>query len=456
MKNARKYSGYITRGLALIVLMMNLPSLYPVAAQTTYTYPLNGSYNEATASAPALIPRTNALGQTGTFVTLPLPATSCGGNGVFSGYTYNTNAGLSFDIPTGFITCEYTIQFTWHYDNPVIPGSVPPQAAHEWIRVFSFGYADDSGIELWTVPPSLNGTLYYWHLTPFLPGFPLCFPDFGQLSPADYFNPTDFYQMTFTRTCDGQFNVYTNGALIGGFIDDDDRYVASGANPQITFFRDTASTACYPTAFPDEASSGFIADLVISNDAFTAAAVSTDFTTWCPILLPVAWQLAEGLARPEGNLLRWKIDAPEWVDVFVVSRSSAAGEWEQVGTVPIAGEAGDQLFSFVDRFPEKQLQYYRIGARDLDGQVQYSPVIELLSASSVRIYPNPAQYYLMVELPADEAFYPLEIFDARGLRLQNHRLLPGTHRLSLGELPKGLLLIRIGGAHPQTWRIRKE
>ena len=321
----------------LLILFMWMSSM---SAQTSYRYSLKDNFQEDSLATDSLTLWPNALGQTGQFVTRQLPTTTCP-NGAFEGYAYEDNAGLRFEVPANFINCEYSIQFTWNYDNP--------GAAKEWIKILSFVHTDDSGINIWTQPSSTLGGLYYWHLTPwwFLPSF--CPPEHGALSPVNTFNDTDYYQITFTRTCNNQFTAYLNGSYIGHYLDTDQHYFPSTG--QIVFFRDTADTSCYPTPFPGEASSGFISDLVIANYVFSAAQIAADYQGFCPpaAVLPLAWSYMEAYAEEGGNSIRWAVNMPEQVVRFVVERSDDGLDFypiHEVSSQESGRKSSRMIFSF--------------------------------------------------------------------------------------------------------------
>lgn len=418
-----------------------------IQAQTVYSYPLNGTLNEATGSSSPLGTWPNAAGQTGTFTSTALPATTCGGIGQFSGYDYANNAGLRFDNPPGFITCAYTIQFTWKYDNP--------GGFQEWIRILSFAYTDDSGLEIWTEPPSINGTIYYWHLTPIppIPFFPSCLPDYEPLSPAGYFNEADYYQMTITRSCTDFLSVYANGVYLGGFMDSDQRYVPDPTSQQIVFFRDTVDVSgCYFNTWPDEASSGFISNLVIADYAFSASDIATDFGTFCPSLLPIYWQYIEASRVSGGNELLWSVETPEFIASYEVQKSEDGQYFSKIAT--ISPEANGSItsgdFSYLDEEISSKKQYYRILATDLEGQVSYSRIQEISHKITIQIYPNPTSGNIWISSPERMEW---EILNSQSKVLSQFKVEPGRNAVSLDAYPAGVLFFR--SEKGQVFRIVK-
>lgn len=410
-------------------------------AQHHYYYPLQSNFNEATGSASPLVPLSNGSGQTGNFVSVGLPISTCSGLGVLDGYEYADNAGLRFAVPPATISCEYSILFTWRYDNP--------GGNQEWLRLLSFIYSDDSGIDLWTQFPSVNGTLYYWDLDPLLvfPGFCLAQPTYGPLSPPNYFNEVDYYRLALTRTCNDVMQVYVNGTYQGGFTDTDQKYMPQAPDHQIVFFRDTFDTSCYPTAFPGEAAPGFIKDLVITDNALTSAEIQADFDTLCPVLLALQWQQFEGLAQARGNLLQGRVEHADQVDHYTVERSTNGQEF-----VPIAQIQGDPglPFSYLDQDPSGPRQFYRVNAMMGNGQAVLSPVQELKSQLRFQCYPNPVQTELFIQVPFAYAGQALVIQSPFGVVVHKERLAGGVQVISVADLPEGLWLVRLGNLPAQS------
>lgn len=421
-----------------------------IQAQTDYYYPLNNNFNEASLSADPLIVRPNDVGQTGQFVSRNLPMSTCAGLGVFDGYEYEAGASLEFRFPAGAAGCAYSIQFIWRYDNPVIIGSNPPQASVEWIKIFSFAYTDDSGFNIWTQAPSLDGSLYYWHLSPLFPGFPLCFPDFGALSPADLFNTTDYYQMTFTRDCTDEVRTYVNGVQVGSFMDTDQRYVPQAPLNRIMFFRDTVDLSCYPTPFPGEISSGFVKDLVISDYPYTSAQVAADFLNFCPIVLDLDWTLLEVESAKLGNQIQWSVDRPNSVKRFEVERGTDQIPLVKIGELsPVIQSGRDEtLFSYLDSKPLFEKTYYRLKAIDFDGRVYYSPILETKPLIGVKIFPNPFQDHIWIEINSVEKEL-VEIHNLLGETIHQKYYEQGVTKLQMENWPDGIYIIQIGNDPPQ-------
>ncbi|MEM6343862.1 MAG: T9SS type A sorting domain-containing protein [Bacteroidota bacterium] len=418
----------------IFLCKLMLLSMIVLRAQNLYYYPLNGNFNEATASTNPLTPWPNATGQTGSFVSNQLPGTTCNGQGVFAGYEYANNAGLRFAVPPGTLGCEYSIIFTWRYDNP--------GGFQEWIRLLSFVYTDDAGLDLWTQFPSLNGTLYYWYLDPILnfPGFCLAQPTLAALSPNAYFNDTDYFRVALTRNCTNLLRVYANGNLVGSFNDIDQRYMPQAPSNQIVFFRDTADTSCYPTAFPDEASSGFVKDIILADYEFSAAALVVDYDSFCPVLLGLDWERFNAKALENQNQLAWSVSSVRDVEYFTVERSENGQDFYALTEISAQQSLS---YRYTDFAPQKARHYYRISAMLQNGSVTRSEIRSLKTDFSLHLYPNPVQDYLHISAPFELAGQELQIRNNLGQILLHQRLQAGVNQIDIGQLPAGILLVQV-------------
>ena len=120
-----------------------------------------------------------------------------------------------------------------------------------------------------------------------------------------------------------------------------------------------------------------------------------------PITLPV--KLAKFSAKPESNsvLLTWETLTELNSDKFIVERSTDGILFLPIGDVKAKGNAIQQIsYSLRDKNPQGGVNYYRLKQVDLDGSFEYSdivPVKFILSATSVKTYPNPVSDWLNVK-----------------------------------------------------------
>jgi hypothetical protein len=89
--------------------------------------------------------------------------------------------------------------------------------------------------------------------------------------------------------------------------------------------------------------------------------------------------------------------------------------------------------------------YYRIQARDLNGQSNYSPVVLLAGSSSARIsvYPNPASSNMVVRVGDNNLLNTIvRLYDVTGRLVEEFRINSLEQRIDLNRVPKGVLTLR--------------
>ena len=247
-------------GRIFILLLISITSGFWSFSQLTYTYQLSGDFHSQPPSVYDLIQIPNNSGDTGTFLTRTVPATTCGQQGTAHGYFFNDDAGLQFNNPTSFIDKSYSIAFNFQIDE----FTSPP----DWVRLMSFTHTDDVGIYIELTNPPTNGTLEFW-------------PN-GTVGTWDFFTTTDFYQLILVRDNGGIIKIYVNGNEFGTYDDSQtQQYVPQPPNNYIIWFRDD------PSVLANEASPGFVQNIIIANYAWTPAIVSEIWQRFCSTLLSV-------------------------------------------------------------------------------------------------------------------------------------------------------------------------
>lgn len=251
--------------LLTVVLLL---TVFCSFSQITYTYRLSGDFHSQPASDNDLIQIPNNSGDTGTFVQRSVPGSTCGQQGTASGYFFNDDAGLQFNNPEGFIDQTYSIAFNFQIDEFIAPP--------DWVRLMSFTHTDDVGIYIKLTNPPTNGTLEFW-------------PN-GTVGTWDFFTTVDFYQMILVRSNDGVIKVYVNGSEYGTYDDSGtQQYVPQPPGNYIIWFRDD------PSVLANEASPGFVQNIIIANYAWSAAQVSQIWESFCSSLLPVKEGIKESV-----------------------------------------------------------------------------------------------------------------------------------------------------------------
>jgi Secretion system C-terminal sorting domain len=178
-------------------------------------------------------------------------------------------------------------------------------------------------------------------------------------------------------------------------------------------------------------------DLVANYVEQTGIAAFDSFTlTTASAPLPVLFDQFDAQCHGNSVVLNWSTAKEENSHYFSVERSSDAGPWAALGTVPAAGNSSlETAYSFVDNSPTGN-DYYRIGEYDLDGKVQYTKVLstDCNSPEAFSIWPNPVSDRLTISITAaagEDAI--IKLFDGKGalVRLQQSHLLRGSNLLGI-------------------------
>jgi hypothetical protein len=248
-------------------------------SQITYTYQLSGDFHSQPSSANDLVQIPNNSGDMGTFLQRAVPASTCGQQGVAHGYFFNDDAGLQFNNPSGFIDKSYSIAFNFQIDE----FTSPP----DWVRLLSFTHTDDVGIYIELTNPPTNGTLEFW-------------PN-GTVGTWDFFTTVDFYQLILVRNDVGIIKIYVNGNEFGTYDDSQtQQYVPQAPNNYIIWFRDD------PSVLANEASPGFVQNIIIANYSWTPSKVAEIWERFCSSLLGISENAEKRVnvyPNPAGNLL---------------------------------------------------------------------------------------------------------------------------------------------------------
>jgi len=257
----KKIYRFITGMFFLLLLQFSI-------AQSIYIYPLANGFSPIQAGGPDLIVIPNNSGLTGEFTNRAVPETTCGQGGTASGYFFEDDAGLQFNNPAGFIGQSYSLAMNFQIDEFISP---PP-----WVRLLSFTHVDDIGVYIYLTNPPTNGTLEFW--------------PYGTVGENNFFNTSDFYQMVLVRNENGLIKIYINGQEFAEYDDSStQKFVPGPPDNFIVFFRD------HPSVLANEASPGFVSNIIIRNLSWTPEEVQTIWDNFCSSLLDIEEPVIPGL-----------------------------------------------------------------------------------------------------------------------------------------------------------------
>ncbi len=149
--------------------------------------------------------------------------------------------------------------------------------------------------------------------------------------------------------------------------------------------------------------------------------------------------------------LEWVTTSEESNKSFIVERSSDGRAFEAIGTLEGNGNSSiENYYSFMDKFPVRGENYYRLKQVDFDQSFEYSTMItvkmEMDFSTPLTIAPSAAENELTLifnELPKENA--RIEVFNASGIIMLNTRLAEGNHilELDLSNYLPGMYFIRV-------------
>ncbi|MFU8842824.1 MAG: T9SS type A sorting domain-containing protein [Bacteroidales bacterium] len=249
-----------TLTLVVLVIAQYFVLIHLADSQTIYTYTLFGNFESTPAGGPDLVQIPNNSGLTGYFTTREIPFSTCEQGGTASGYFFEDDAGLQFNNPAGFIDNTYSLAMNFQIDEFISP---PP-----WVRLLSFTHVDDIGIYIKLTNPPDNGTLEFW--------------PYGTVGEYNFFNTYDFYQLILVRNSPGLIKIFINGQEFAEYDDSNtQKFLPGPPSNYIVFFRD------HPSVLANEASPGFVSNIILRNQAWTAEEVDEIWENFCPSLIDV-------------------------------------------------------------------------------------------------------------------------------------------------------------------------
>jgi len=232
----------------------------PLNAQT-FIYKLSQNFLGDVSEAPPLVQIPNNDGLNGEFISRSVPLSTCEEGGTAGGYFFEDDAGLQFNSPAGFINESYSLSMIFQVDELISPPA--------WVRILSFTHTDDHGIYIYLTGSPDYGTLEFW-------------PN-GVVGEENFFDTENFYQLILVRDGAGLIKVFINGTEFAEYDDSGTQeYKFHDPDNYLIFFRD------HPSVLADEASPGFVSNIKITNNAWTAVEVEEEWEDFCASLLDIA------------------------------------------------------------------------------------------------------------------------------------------------------------------------
>lgn len=165
--------------------------------------------------------------------------------------------------------------------------------------------------------------------------------------------------------------------------------------------------------------------------------------------LPVEFISFTGRFENHQVILNWATASETNNDYFTVERSSSLDDFEAMGTLDGAGNSDlKQDYEYIDYAPIAGTAYYRIKQTDMNGEYDYSKIINVtsdrLSMNSLEIYPNPTDAQnINVQLKSFDLNSPVAV---KIVGILGKSYYSGTY--SVVEINKGVTLSAINPLMP--------
>jgi hypothetical protein len=172
--------------------------------------------------------------------------------------------------------------------------------------------------------------------------------------------------------------------------------------------------------------------------------------------LPVRFGAFTAEKKSESQaLLKWNTLSETNSSHFEIERSTNAVNFTYIDRVNASGNStSPKDYTYTDYKVLTGNNYYRLKQVDKDGKFVYTPtrmvMFNVITEARVRIFPNPASSYVMVEWPAGAATEKtvINMMDMKGNIVKQWKMPSGMNvqsRLSVQGLPKGTYIIHIIG-----------
>lgn len=181
--------------------------------------------------------------------------------------------------------------------------------------------------------------------------------------------------------------------------------------------------------------------------------VTLNFSATPTNVLPVELFYFKGQLQDEGVALNWATLSEVSNSHFNVEHSTDGQNFEVIGRIEGAGDhVGLLEYSFLDKFPAKGVNYYRLQQVDYDGHFEYSEVVPVQvdreEKDHVSLYPNPASglTYLGLGGELSEQQLDISVHDLSGrvvYRLQQAATGERVIELPLDAIPAGYYMINV-------------
>jgi len=175
------------------------------------------------------------------------------------------------------------------------------------------------------------------------------------------------------------------------------------------------------------------------------------FTLGTISIFPVEWLGFDAWPEDRKVHCQWLTASEINSDYFVVERSQDGQTFEAFANLPAAGNSQEVLtYDTWDNTPHMGQSYYRVQQVDLDGTIDYAPVVSvyITPLATLSMFPNPTEDIAWVDATLyDGGPVSLVVSDMSGRKIlqQQHSLDAGQHRfqLDMENQPEGVYTVQV-------------
>lgn len=155
-------------------------------------------------------------------------------------------------------------------------------------------------------------------------------------------------------------------------------------------------------------------------------------------------------------LLQWTCERSELLSRIEIERSANGAQWSVIG-IQLPDNTGD--YSFLDYLPPFGTNFYRLKLRSVDGAFIYSDVRQVFIPGDkevIRIYPNPTEQEVTIEIPHNTGTF-IQLIDDAGKVLKLINSEEHYIKLDLGPFPAGAYMLRLTdrGGNSKSYKLNK-
>ncbi len=255
----------------------------------------------------------------------------------------------------------------------------------------------------------------------------------------------------------GKQRHYVNGVWIEDFND--------CSNPLNSNDSDMRIGARGGDSYPSGYFKGSIDEVKISNREETADWIKTEYvnqnnpasfytvsaemtaSALC-IALPIELKSFEATLVEDKVLLNWSTISETDNDYFEIQRSGDGLNWTIINKTEGAGNSVSEIkYHATDLYPLQKTSYYRLKQVDFNGNYSFSSIQKIdykNDFEDLKVYPNPAQNYIVVELEAINT-YQLVVYNSVGKKIQlsNIPLADNQAKIDVSNLVSGFYFLEI-------------